>query len=148
MNDAPTCSRHGLLNLLHHFKQRKLHRHTKTWFQARRNAVTDEVTVYRSRCDYILHSDRRLFQTVGIRTPFKFDTDHLMLVARFLVKPTRHHKAYLLGRKKFPLRPIHPLSQADILFQAVKAQMPIELPQLQRSRPNWISARTLVLMDR
>ena len=49
-----------------------------------------------------------------LKRPEKYEPDHLMLVARFLARPTRYRKAYLLGRKKFPLKtPTVDLSQAD-----------------------------------
>ena len=104
---------------------------------------------HRSRCDYIMHRDRRLFQKVSIKHPEQFETDHLMLVSRYLVKPTRYHKAYLLGRKKFPLKPpTVDLTQADHLWNTVKAQMPKQEQQQQRApRPTWIAPATLRLMD-
>ncbi len=95
--------------------------------------MTDEVNLHHSRCDYIMHRDRRLFQKVSIKRPEQYDTDHHMLVARFLVQPTRFHKAYLLGRKKFPLKlPTENLTEADRLWNVVKAQMPPLAPQQRR----------------
>ena len=57
---ANCFSNYGLLDLLAHFKQRYRYRDHSTWFQVR------EGTLVKSRCDYILGTDRRLFEKVGL----------------------------------------------------------------------------------
>lgn len=96
---AAVLSSHGLEDMLPHFLQRKAFRHNQTWWQYRRG------TLNRSRCDYILGTDRRLFQTVSIRDPRHYSSDHYMLKARLLLSPKKSHKTHLQGRKRFPLKP-------------------------------------------
>jgi hypothetical protein len=93
---ATTLANHTLRDLLPHFKQRQGFRHGTTWYQHR------EGETLRSRCDYILGTDRRLYQTMSLRDPRNYSTDHLMLKAKLLWQPTKSHKNYLRGRKKFP----------------------------------------------
>jgi exonuclease III len=140
---ASLLAAYGLADLLHHFQQRKRYRARNTWHQLRQGA-----TVH-SRCDYILGTDRRLFELVGIRDPRHFNTDHFMVVGRYLVRPTPSHKLYLQGRKQLPLRPAKwgPPTQADHLFQEVKRNLPpTPSPQLPH-RPSWLSATTLQAID-
>jgi exonuclease III len=117
---AEVITAYGLEDMLHHFQQRKAFTHQKTWWQNR------EGKIIRSRCDYILGTDRRLFETVSIRDPRYFTSDHYMLVACYLISPTPSHKLYLQGRKRLPLQPPTkgPLTQVDMLFQEVKANCP------------------------
>ena len=51
--------------------------HNKTWFQVRKGKIV------RSRCDDILAGDKHKFQTVTIRDPRNFSSDHYMLVAEY-----------------------------------------------------------------
>ena len=60
---SSTLAAYGLEDLLPHFLQRQPYRDNCTWHQ------TQNSNIYRSRCDYILGTDRRLFQTVSIRDP-------------------------------------------------------------------------------
>ena len=135
-------SAYGLEDMLQHFVQRKHFTHKKTYYQYRKTS-DDTYKTIRSRCDYILGTDRRLFQTVQIKDPCNFSSDHLMLVARYLTKPTACHKRYLRGRKRFPLQlPKPPLTKVDTLFQNVKAHCPPPPPNRKTPRPNWISPET------
>ena len=140
---AACLATHGLFDLLPHFRQRRSFRHNTTWYQIRQG------TLYQSRCDYILGTDRRLFETVALRDPRSYSTDHLMLRGRLLRQPTKCHKKYLNGRKKFPLAmpPIGPYSQADTMYAELKASIHIP-PRTPRSNPpQWMSANTLRLLD-
>ena len=133
----------GLLDVLTHFKQRRPHRHNQTWRQVR------EGQVLRSRCDYILGTDRRLFESVGIRDPRHYSSDHLAVKARLLRSPTRCHNRYLRGRKQFPLQlpTIGPIRHIDHLYQDLKA-MEVPPPAPPRPvRPQWMSADTVRLID-
>jgi len=136
---------YGLDDMLIHFRQRKPFRHYKTWHQYR----SDTNTIHRSRCDYILGTDRRLFQSVGIRDPRHFSTDHYMVVATYLAKPQRSHKKYLLGRKTFPLKlpKWGPLPKADALYEQLLDYWDPPPPSAKKTKPNWITQPTLQLMD-
>ena len=133
---------HGLEDMLPHFRQRLGFRHQTTWSQRRND------TTYRSRCDYICGSDRRLFQTVSIRDPRHFTSDHLMLQATLLQRPTISHKKYLHGRKRFPLSlpKYGPRRQVDALFQEIKSLVTTE-PPVPPAHRQWISEASLKLMD-
>jgi hypothetical protein len=117
---AEVITTYGLDDMLNHFQQQKAFTHRQTWWQFR------DGTLIRSRCDYILGTDRRLFETVSIRDPRYFTSDHYMLIARYLIGPSHSHKLYLKGRKRLPLQPPTkgPLTQANTLFQEVKANFP------------------------
>ena len=141
---ANLLANYGLLDLLNHFRQRRPFRHMKTWYQVR------EGVLLRSRCDYILGTDRRLFESVGLRDPQQYSTDHLMLRGRLLRQPTKSHNRYLRGRRKFPLRlpKFGPLTQADTMFQDIKQRASIpRLAHNTHPRPQWISPATIRLID-
>lgn len=139
---AATLAVFGLEDFLHHFRQRKNFLHKQTWRKVMKGKL------HRSRCDYIMGTDRRLFQTVSIRDPRHFSTDHLMIVAKYLVKPTACHKRYLRGQLTFPLKwPIGPMSQADHIFDEVKQYMPHPPRNNKKPRPTWLSDKTLKLID-
>ena len=140
---AATLATYGLEDMLYHFKQRKAFTHRQTWWQFRAG------TLIRSRCDYILGTDRRLFETAGLRDPRYFSSDHYMVVARYLIRPTPSHKRYLRGRKRLPLIPPTrgPLTKADTLFQEVKANFPETPPPKPHASKQWLSQATLTLID-
>ena len=141
---SDTLAAYGLFDMLPHFRQRRPYLDLCTWKQQRNSQL------YKSRCDYILGSDRRLFRTVSIRDPRHFSTDHYMVVATFLEKPARtNHNQYLRGRKRFPLSlpKWGPLSFPDTLFQQAMSNSDKPEQNPYRKRPTWISPTTLQLMD-
>ena len=75
----------GLVDLLGHFRQRPRFCHLHMWWKVLQGRVL------RSHCDYVLGSDRWLFNTVGIWDPRKFASDHFALCARLLRRPTLFH---------------------------------------------------------
>ena len=130
--------------MLPHYRQRKPFRHQKTWHQYRQ----DLQRTIRSRCDYILGTDRRLFEYVRISEPRHFSSDHYMLIGRYLVQPTKCHKHYLKGRRKFPLTvDEQAFTEADRLMDLVLGNCPEPDPQPKKKRPSWISDETRKLMD-
>jgi hypothetical protein len=140
---AACFAAYGLFDLLSHFRQWKAFRHNKTWYQVRQG------TLYQSRCDYILGTDRRLFETVGLRDPRSYSTNHLMLRGRLLRRPTKCHRRYLHGRRQFPLKvpAMGPLTQADTLYRELKSLINIPAPTPRSNPPRWMSATTLRLID-
>ena len=101
-----------------------------------------------SRCDYILGTDRRLFETVSIRDPRHFSSSHFVLVARYLIRPTASHQPYIRGRKTLPLsNKWVPRTGTDNLFNKVEENCPPPPQPEQINRPPWISDKTNKLMD-
>ena len=58
----------------------------------------------RSRTDYILGTDFRLFWNVSVQDP-RHNSDHYMVLGCLYSAPMREHSSYLEGRKRPPLRP-------------------------------------------
>ena len=75
----------GLVDLLGHFMQLLRFQHMQMWFQVRQG------NFLRSRFNYILGLDRRLFETVGIWDLENFSSNHFVLRARLLWRTTRCH---------------------------------------------------------
>ena len=77
----------------------------------------------RARCDYILGTNRRLFNLVGIRDMRNYFLDHFALRARLLQLPTQYDTHYLRGKRAFllSLSAVVDLSMVDTKFQALKA---------------------------
>jgi Reverse transcriptase (RNA-dependent DNA polymerase) len=134
----------GLEDLLLHFRQRRRFRHGKTFGQYRDGQLV------RSRCDYILGTDRRMFKNVSIRDPRLYTSDHFMVHGRLLLTSNRRqHLAYHKARKRFPLQPPKggPMTRADVLFQALKLNITPPTRAERRARRAWISATTWNLVD-
>ena len=135
---------YGLIDLVRHFRQRRRVRNLKTWFQVWQG------TVFRSRCNYILGTDWRRFELVGIRDMRNFSLDHFALRARLLRRPTRCHTRYLQGRREFPLKlpPTAELSRAGAKFQTLQTLKPVP-PKLEGPpRPLWMSPDSIRLIDK
>ena len=96
---ADLLTEYGLIDLVLHFCQRRRFRNLKNWYLVRKG------TVLLSRCDYILRTDQRRFDLVGIQDIRKFSSDNFALRARMIRHPTRCHTQYLWGRRALPLRP-------------------------------------------
>ena len=118
---------YSLIDLAHHFLQCCRFCNLNTWSQVQ------QVTVLRSRCDYILRTDRRRFEIFGIRDMRNFSSDHLELSSHIIRRPTRCHARCLLGRRAFLLRlpPTAELRRADAKFQTLKTLEPVP-PKLKR----------------
>jgi hypothetical protein len=72
-----------------------------------------------------------------------------MLRAKLLRRPTKCHKQYLHGRKKFPLKvpAMGPLTQTDHLYNEIRSMITIPASPLRANPPQWMSATTLRLID-
>ena len=80
---ADSLESFGLVRLLGHFIKWLRFQHIRTWWQVRQEKIL------RSRSDYILGSDRCMFDTVVIRDLRNFASDHFSLRACLLRQPTR-----------------------------------------------------------
>lgn len=139
---AAFIAAHGLFDLLPHFLQTSKYKDHTTWHQMRQG------TLIRSRCDYILGTDRRLIQRLRIRDTRHYDSDHYMLRARLLRSPTNCHFKYLKGRRAFPLNHgTGAKSEIDTRFDELKAMGEHPRGPQKPDRPQWISEATLKLMD-
>ena len=77
----------------------------------------------RSRTDYILETDRRLFGNVSVRDP-RHNSDHYMVLGCLHSASLREHSRYLGGRKRLPLRPPTKPTREDRIFTAVRRAVP------------------------
>ena len=99
-----------------------------------------EGKVVRSRTNYILGTERRLFWNVSVRDP-QHSTDHYMVLGCLHSAPEREHTKYLTGRKQLPLRPPFDPTQEEGIFAALRRAHP--KPYARESRKNgWISEDT------
>ena len=85
--------------------------------------MVQEVKVVRSRTDYILGTDRRLFRNVYVRDP-RHNTKHYMVLGYLRSAPEREHARYLLGRKKLRLRPPDEPTREDRIFADLRRAVP------------------------
>ena len=118
---------YGLIYLVLHFRYRCRFQNLNTWPQVH------QVTVLQSRCDYILGTDWRRFDIVGIQDMSNFSLDHFALRARIIQCPTLCHACYLRGRRSLTLRPppTAELIMDDAKFQTLKTLEPVP-PKLKR----------------
>ena len=139
---ATVAANHGLECMLSHYRQTSGHGHCQTWWQYRNGELVS------SHVDYILAEDRRMFSKVSIRSPQSFTSDHRLVLGILPSSPLSENKAYLNGRKRFPLKAptVGPLTKADSLFQRLKGFMEDE-PREERRARSWISAATWILVD-
>ena len=101
--------------------------------------------VVRSRTEYILGTDRRLFKNVSVRDP-RHNTDQYMVLGCLSGAPLKATRRYQGGRKRWPVWPPAKPSQTDTLFVALRRAVPKPAPREAR-RNTWISAETWRLID-
>jgi len=132
----------SLEDMLLHFKPTARYSHRQTWWQERGGFLI------RSRCDYILGSDRRMFCNVYLKDPRCFSSDHFMVIGKLTSATRSRNRSYLRGRTRFPLRAPKwgPLTRVDTIFQALKKEVVPPLPR-ERRRNSWISDTTWTLVD-
>ena len=99
----------------------------------------------RSRTDYILRTNRRLFRNVAVRDS-RNNSDHYMVLGCLPSAPLMEDKRYLGGRKRWPVRPPVKPTRADQLFAALRRAVPKAQPREAR-RNAWISEKTWRLID-
>ena len=129
---AAALTEEGLEDMAVHFlpRQRRWGRERRTW------SMVQEGKVVRSRTDYILGTDRRLFWNVSVRDP-RHNTDHYMVLRCLRSALKRERTKYLTGRKRLPLRPPSDPTREDRIFTALRRSVP--KPHGRESRKNgWI----------
>ena len=140
-NIATDLATVGVEDMAQHFmpQRRRWNRDRRTWDMRRKGQVV------RSRTDYILGTDRRLFKNVAVRDPWH-NSDHYMVLGCLPSAPLSETKRYLGGRKRWPVRPPTEPSRTDTLFAALRRAVPKPTPREAR-RNAWISAETWRLID-
>ena len=121
----------GLEDLAGHFFPRG-----QVWCRDRRTwAAVRQGMVVRSLTDYILISDRRIFQNVAIRDP-RHNYDHFMVVGYLRGYSLSEHSHYLRCRTRLPLRPSERQTrmQVDKFFTEFRRSAP--KPDKRTARPN------------
>ena len=92
----------------------------------------------RSRTDYILGTDRRLFGNLIVQYP-RHNSDHYMVLGFLHSASLKEHARCLGGRKRIPLCPPNKATREDIIFAALRRAVP--KPWAREARKNaWISA--------
>ena len=103
-------------------RRRRWNRYRRTWDMWRKGQVV------RSRSDYILGADSRLFTNVAVRDP-RHNSDHDMFLGCLPSAPLLETKRYLGGRKQCPVRPPTEPSPTDTLFAALRRAGPKPTPR-------------------
>ena len=104
-----------------------------------------ELHEVRSRTDYILGTDRRIFRNVAVRDP-RQNSDQYLVLGCLLSAPLREHTEYLGSRKRLPLWSPTTPTREDGLFADLKRAIP--KPKSREARKNaWISAATWRIVD-
>ena len=133
---AAKMATEGLEDMSAHFlpRQRPWCRDGRTWSMLQKGREV------RSRTDYILGTDRRLFGDVSVRDP-RHNSNYYMVLCCLHSASLADHKRYLGRRKKLPLQvPTEP-TREDEVFTALRRAVP--KPQAREARKNeWISAET------
>ena len=99
----------------------------------------------RSRTDYILGTNCRLFGNVSVRDP-RHNSDHYMVLGCFPSASLMEHKRYLGGRKKLPLWPPTDPMREDDAFAALRRSV-LKARVREARRNEWISTETWILVD-
>ena len=99
----------------------------------------------RSRTDYILGTNRRIFGNFSVRDP-RHNSDHYMVLGCLPSASLTEHKRYLRGRKKLPLKPPTEPTREDKVFAALRRSVP-KARAREAKRNEWISTETWRLVD-
>ena len=99
----------------------------------------------RSRKDYILGTDYRIFWNVSVRDP-RHNSDHYLVLGCLCSSPLREHSEYI-GMRKWPLLqpPTTPMRE-DSLFASLRRAAPKPLAKEARNNM-WILAAMWRLVD-
>ena len=138
---ATDLATEGLEDMAQHFmpRGRRWCRDRRTWDMRRQGQMV------RSRTDYILGTDRRLFKNVAVRDP-RHNTDHYRVLGCLPGAPLEATQRYQGGRRRWPVPPPAAPSRMDTLFAALRRAVPKKAPREAR-RNAWILARGDSLVD-
>ena len=114
-NIATDLATAGLEDMAQNFVPRK-----RQWSRDRRMwDIRRKGQVVRSRTDYILGTDSRIFRNAAIRDP-RHNSDQYMVLGCLPSAPLLETKRYLGGSKRWPVRPPTEPSRQDTLFAALR----------------------------
>ena len=99
----------------------------------------------RSHTEYILGTDRRLFQNVSVRYP-RYSTDHYMVLGCLHISTLRDQQRYLGRRTRLFIHPPMVPMRTDLLF-ADLSQIISKPQRTERRRGPCISEETCIPMD-
>ena len=105
----------GLEDMATHFlpRKRRWGRERRTWAMVRGGKTV------RSRTDYILGTDRRLFTNVASRDP-RYNSDHYMVMGLLQGGTAKAHEKYVAGRRKVPMQIQRRPTREDELFRDLR----------------------------
>ena len=99
----------------------------------------------RSRTDYILGTNRRIFRYIYVRDPWH-NSDHYMVLGCLPSASLTEHKQYLGVQKKLPLKPPTETTREYEVFAALRRAVP--KVRVREARINeWILMGTWRLVD-
>ena len=99
----------------------------------------------RSRTDYILGTDRRIFWNVSVRDPMH-NSDQSLVLGCLLSPPLREHSDYLGRHKRLSIRPTTTPTRKNGIFAALRRSAP--KPKAWNAQKNaWISEAMWRLVD-
>ena len=138
---AADLATEGLEDMSAHFLLRR-----RPWFRDGRTwSILHKGREVRSRTDYTLGTDIRLFGNISVRDP-RHNSDHYLVLGCLHSASLKEHMWYLGGWKKIPLQlPTEPTREDEILADLRRA---VPKAQAREARRNeWISAATWRLVD-
>ena len=140
-NIATDLATAGVEDMAQHFmpRGRQWCRDQRTWDMKRHGQVV------RSRTDYILGTDRRVFQNLAVRDP-RHNTDHYIVLGCLPGAPLATTQQYQGGRRRWLVPPPAAPSRMDTLFASLRRAVPKTAPREAR-RNAWILAETWRLVD-
>ena len=103
-------------------REKRWCRDRQTWGMLRKG---QEV---RSRTDYILGTDRRLFSNVTVQEP-RHNSDHYMVLDCLPSAPLLETNRYLGGQKRWPVMLLAKPLRTDELFAALRRAIPRPKPR-------------------
>ena len=112
-----------------------------TWKMRREGSIHGAV------CDHILTDDPQYFTSCRIKTP-RFDTDHYALVGGVRLGSARHHRRYVRGRSRNPLKKLtlQEMNAADVEMAELREAVE-KRPKTDGRATSWISDATWRLID-
>ena len=138
---ATSLATEGLEDMARHFLpwESRWCRDRRTWGMIRKGREV------RSRTEYILGTDRRLFRNVAVRDPWH-NSDHYMVLGCIPSTPPTEHKRDLGGRKRWTVRPPREQTRTYELFTALRRA--VLRAQTREARRNaWILELTWRLIN-
>ena len=123
----------GFEDMATHFlpRKRRWGRERRTWAMVRGGKAV------RSRTDYILGIDRRLFTNVAVRDP-RYNSDHYMVMGLLRGGTAKAHENYVAGRRKVPMQLQRRPTREDELFGDLRRAVLKPQPREQHQNA-WIS---------